>query len=180
LFAQKGTGRARRGAVRSPLLRGGGKAFGPRNDANFHKDMPKSMRHAALRSCLSAQAKQGAIFGLEDYPDTIKTKTFSDLMKKLPVELGRRILFVVPQAHNSLWMSSRNIQRVKILPAAYLNPEDVLLARKIIFVGDAVEKAMEVFAGSKKKPVAVASEEKKPTKPKKPKTPKKAPSKKSA
>src|SRR5579864_8288248 len=47
MYQQKGTGRARRGASRSPLLRGGGKTFGPRNDANFQKDMPKKMRRAA-------------------------------------------------------------------------------------------------------------------------------------
>src|SRR3990167_1904920 len=48
MFAQKGTGRARRGPLRSPLLRGGGKAFGPRSNRNYHKDMPKTMRRGAV------------------------------------------------------------------------------------------------------------------------------------
>lgn len=145
IFAQKGTGRARRGPARSPVLKGGGKAFGPKKDRNFHKDMPKSMRHAAIRSCLSHQAKNGAIFGLESYPETVKTKVFHDLLKKLPVQIGRRLLFVVPDGHKSMWMSSRNVPRVKLVRAAYLNPEDVLLARSIIFVANAVEKAETVF-----------------------------------
>ena len=68
LYQQKGTGRARRGSVRSPLLRGGGKAFGARKNRNFTKGMPKKMRRSALRSCLSVQAKRGSIVGLEDYP----------------------------------------------------------------------------------------------------------------
>ncbi len=144
-YAQKHTGRARRGSGRSPLLRGGGKAFGPRNDANFIKNMPKNMRHAALVSCLSAQAKRGVIMALESYPDTVKTKPFFTLLNKLPVPIGRRILFVVPEKHHALWMSSRNVPRIKILPAAYLNPEDVLLAWSIIFVGDAIEKAEAIF-----------------------------------
>lgn len=149
-FAQKGTGRARRGPIRSPLLRGGGKAFGPKKDANFTKEMPRAMRHAALRSCLSVQAKNGVIFGLEDYPTTIKTKAFHDLLKKLPVQIGRRLLFVVPEKHDALWMSSRNIPRVKILRAAYLNPEDILLAKSIIFVADSVEKAVSIFGTDEK------------------------------
>ncbi len=167
LYAQKHTGRARRGPGRSPLLRGGGKAFGPRKDANFTKNMPKVMRHEALISCLSHQAKAGAILGLESYPDTIKTKTFFDLLKKLPVDIGRRLLFVVPEKHHALWMSSRNVYRVKIVQANYLNPEDVLLARSIIFVGDAVEKAEAIFGkgpiGSRvKEEVVEAKKEKAP------------------
>ncbi|MBI2636386.1 50S ribosomal protein L4 [Candidatus Peregrinibacteria bacterium] len=146
VYAQKHTGRARRGSLRSPLLRGGGKAFGPKKDRNFTKSMPKAMRHAALRSCLSAQAKNGAILGLESYPETIKTKAFHELLTKLPVQIGRRLLFVVPEKHDAMLMSSRNIPRIRILRAAYLNPEDVLLAKSIVFVGDSIERAEKVFA----------------------------------
>ena len=145
LYAQKHTGQARRGPVRSPLLRGGGKAFGPRNDKNFVKHMPQQMRHAAIRSCLSLQAGKDAILILESYPETIKTKAFHDLLKKLPVQVGRRLLFVVPEKHDALYMSSRNVPRVKIIRAAYLNPEDILLATSIIFVGNAIDQAAKVF-----------------------------------
>lgn len=148
LYTQKHTGRARRGSIRSPLLRGGGKAFGPRSDQNYEKDMPKAMRRAALLSCLSLKAKQGAILGLEDYPGTIKTKEMAGLLNKLPVELGRRILFVVPDTHKSLALSARNIPGVKTLLVSYLNPEDLILARNVIFLNGAVEKA-EALWGSK-------------------------------
>lgn len=158
LYQQKHTGRARRGNVRSPLLRGGGKAFGPRNNRNFTKDMPREMRHAALRSALTMQAKRSGIIGLESYPQTIKTKAFYNLLTKLPTDIGRRLLFVIPEKHDALWMSSRNIPRVKILRAAYLNPEDVLLARTIVFVGDAVEKAVEVFGRVKRAPTVKKTE----------------------
>jgi large subunit ribosomal protein L4 len=144
LYAQKGTGRARRGSIRSPLLRGGGKAFGPRSEANFTKDMPKAMRRAALFSCLSLQAKNKAIIGLESYPETIKTKTLAELLKKLPVNL-RRVLFVIPEKHESLWLSCRNLQSVKTIDVAYLNPEDILMAKTIVFVGDSVQKAEQIF-----------------------------------
>jgi large subunit ribosomal protein L4 len=146
LFQQKGTGRARRGPIRSPLLRGGGKAFGPRNEANFTKNMPKKMRRAALFSCLSMRAKQGAVIGLENYPDEVKTKSLLTLLKKLPVTLGRRIVIVLAGQHRALELSARNIPRVKTLYVSYLNPEDLLGATNIIFLVDAVKAAVETFA----------------------------------
>ncbi len=145
LFQQKGTGNARRGPIRSPLMKGGGKAFGPRNEANFTKDMPKKMRRAALFSCLSLRAKEGAIIGLENYPDDVKTKTFMVLLKKLPIELGRRIVVVLPAHHRGVELSARNVPRVKTILAPYLNPEDVLGSQRIIFVADAVKVAEDTF-----------------------------------
>lgn len=145
LFAQKHTGRARSGPVRSPTHRGGGKAFGPRNTQNFIKDMPKKMRHAALRSALSLQAGKNAVLGLEAYPDEVKTKTVAGLLQKMPVDIGRRILLVTPGAHNALYLSARNIVGVKTVAAAYLNIEDVLNARHVIFLTDAIIKAEEIF-----------------------------------
>ncbi len=144
-FQQKGTGRARRGALRSPLLRGGGKSFGPRNEANFVKDMPRKMRRAALFSCLSLKASEGAIIGLEGYVDEVKTKTFMTLLQKLPVTIGRRILFVLGSPMRGLELSARNVPRVKTLSAKYLNPEDVLGATNIVFLSDAVQVAENTF-----------------------------------
>lgn len=166
LFQQKGTGRARRGPANSPLLRSGGKAFGPRKVANFEKDMPKKMRRAALASCLSLQAKSKKIIGLESYPETIKTKDVVAMLSKMPVDLGRRILVVTPETHVPLALSVRNVPGVRIINAAYLNPEDVLVSHHIIFMVDALKKAEEVFVKEDKT-------EKKPKNTKKPKSPKK-------
>lgn len=145
-YDQKHTGNARRGALRSPVMRGGGKAWGPRNEANFTKDMPKKMRRAALFSCLSMRAKEGAIIGLENYPEDTKTKNFMTLLNKLPVEFGRRIVVVTAGRHRGLELSTRNIPRVKAIFAQYLNPEDILAAKHIIFLADAVTAAEETFA----------------------------------
>jgi large subunit ribosomal protein L4 len=145
LFQQKHTGRARRGDIRSPVLRGGGKTFGPRNERNFLKDMPQKMRHAALRSCLALQAEKGAIVGLEDYPEAIKTKTAAALLKKLNMESGRRVLFVLDGKHDGLQKSVRNIPSVKCVYASYLNPEDILKARHVVFLVDALKTAEAVF-----------------------------------
>ena len=150
LYPQKGTGRARRGAIRSNILRGGNKSFGPKSNANFRKSMPKGMRHKALFGSLSYQAKHGAIIGLENYPEVIKTKNAFALLKKLPVEIGRPILIVAPEKHEGLMFSMRNIPRVKTITVNYLNPEDVLRSKYVIFLVDALKKAEEIFLATKR------------------------------
>jgi large subunit ribosomal protein L4 len=146
LFKQKHTGKARRGPIRSPLMKGGGKAFGPRNNANFIKEMPKKMRRAALFSCLSFRAQEeGALLALENYGGEVKTKTFMSLFEKLPVIHGRKIVFVVSEKNPAFELSARNVPGVKILSAKYLNPEDILGAKNIVFFVDAVKLAEETF-----------------------------------
>lgn len=151
LYSQKHTGRARRGSIRSPLLRGGGKAFGPKRDRNFHKDMPHEMRRQALLSCLSQQAKHGSIFGLADYPETVKAKTAAQLLEKMSIKRGHRVLMIVPEDHRSLTLSIRNLPGVSTIAASFLNPEDVMGARHLIFLQGAVEKAEEIFGGRRER-----------------------------
>lgn len=169
IYAQKGTGRARHGTIRGNVMLGGNKSFGPKSNANFTTNMPQKMRHQALFSSLSLQAKSGAIIGLEDYPQEMKTKKMSELLGKLPVELGRNILVVLPAKHSGVAMSVRNLPRVKAVLVDYLNPEEVLRSRYIVILADAVKRAEEVF-GSKKRNA-------KPVKEAKPKAEKKAPKK---
>lgn len=163
LFQQKGTGRARRGPVRSPLLRGGGKTFGPRNKANFMKDMPKGMRRAALASSLAWQVKREGIIALENYGTETKTKTFVDLLKKLPVELGRRILVVSDGVHRALALSGRNVPGVKVIDCQYINVEDLTVSKHVIFLVDAIAKTQEMLTKDRvgEKAHAEPTEEKK-------------------
>ncbi|MEI8229852.1 MAG: 50S ribosomal protein L4 [Candidatus Peregrinibacteria bacterium] len=151
IYAQKGTGRARHGAIRGNVFRGGNKSFGPKKNANFIKNMPKMMRRTALIAGLSFQAKQGGIVGLESYPETIKTKDAFTLLTKLPVELGRHILVVVPAKHEGLMLSMRNIPRVKVILVDYLNPEDIVRSQKVIFLTEAIKRAEEIFAAPRVK-----------------------------
>ena len=147
IFQQKGTGRARRGPIRTPIMKGGGRAFGPSKERNFRKEMPRGQRHAALFSSLSLQAKAGKILGLEAYGADCKTKTFFALLQKLPVAIGRKIVVVLPQHLTALERGSRNVPGVKTLLAAYLNPEDVLTAHHIVFLVEALRVAEETFGG---------------------------------
>lgn len=145
LFEQKHTGRARRGDIRSPSLRGGSKAFGPRNVKNYEKDMPKKMRHAALRSCLSLQAEKGIVTALEGYGDTVKTKSLVTLLGKMSIKNIRNVLIVSKGVYTPLVLSARNVQGVTVVPASYLNPEAVLHARHLIFLKDAIDEADRIF-----------------------------------
>lgn len=182
---QKGTGHARHGSVRSPVMKGGNKAFGPRNVANFSRSMPHGMRRAALLSTLSYQAKRGVIVGLESYPDTVKTKQAFALLQKLPVAIGRPILFILPAKHNGLTLSLRNVPRVKTLLVNYLNPEDVMHASHVVFLTEALTKAEQIFTMKKQRvsqevPAQAHAEKKVEKASAKPKTEKKASAKKSA
>lgn len=174
IYAQKGTGRARHGAIRGNVFRGGNKSFGPGRDANFTKGMPKMMRRSALITSLSLQAAKGAVMALESYPESIKTKQAYQLLEKLPVELGRPLLIVLPGKHAGLSLSVRNIPFVRAITAEYLNPEDVMKSRQLIFLVDAIKKAEEIFAAPRVKErteAEVAAEiEKKPKNPLKTKT----------
>lgn len=163
LFQQKGTGRARRGPVRSAVLRGGGKAFGPKSNANFTREMPKKMRRAALFSTLSLKASEGVVYGLKDYPEAAKTKAFHAMLKKMPVDIGRNILVVTATRHEGVYRSARNIAGVNVVTAQFLNPEAVLNARHLIFLVDAIKKAEEIFTSPVR---AVKAEKVKEVKPK--------------
>ncbi len=154
VYQQKGTGRARRGPIRSPLMRGGGKSFGPRSEANFEKNMPREMRRAALLSCLSWAAKKGSVVALESYPDEVKTKKLATLLGKMPVEAGRKVLVVLPAHHRGLELSARNMPKVKTLLAPYLNPEDVLGSKLVVFLVDAIKVAEETFGARKDRKVS--------------------------
>ena len=158
LYQQKGTGRARRGSANANLLKGGAKAFGPRNERNFVKNMPRAMRRNALFSCLTTSARAGRIIGLdptapagsagqgEGLLATGKTKDFVALLVKLPVSPGRKIVFVLPSHSEALERGARNVPGVKTILAQYLNPEDVLGAHHLVFLVEAIKVAEETFA----------------------------------
>ncbi|MBU1911789.1 50S ribosomal protein L4, partial [Patescibacteria group bacterium] len=98
--------------------------------------------------------------GLESYPDTIKTKDMFKLLTKLPVDIGRRILFVTSGKHEGICLSLRNVPKAEAVQAMYLNPERVLGARHIVFLVDAVKKVEEVFGGKEIKAIKEVEEKK--------------------
>lgn len=147
-FKQKGTGNARQGSTRNPHMKGGGVAFGPRNNRNFEKDMPKNQRRKALFCALSEKARNNEIIALEGYTaDAPKTKEFNALLKKLPIT--RNVLIVVPGKDKVVQKSSSNIANAKTIIASYLNIHDLQKYRQVLILKDAVGKLEETFLKAK-------------------------------
>lgn len=144
-FRQKGTGNARQGSITNPHFIGGGVSFGPRNNRNFEKDMPKKQRRKALLMALSVKAQENKVFGLDTYDDQdAKTKNMATLVAKLPVE--RNLLFVLPESNDLIRKVTRNLPYVKTITAPYLNIHDLIKYDSVCFVGDSIEKTQKTFS----------------------------------
>ena len=143
-FRQKGTGNARQGSLRNPHNTGGGIAFGPRNNRNFEKMMPKKQRRLALFSALSQKLSEGKILALDKYEsDAIKTKSFETMLHKLPIE--KDVLVVLEGKNEIIQKSSRNLPFVKTLFVNYLNISDLQKYDNVLFLEGAVKKLTTVF-----------------------------------
>lgn len=136
-FAQKGTGRARQGSSREPHMRGGGTVFGPHR-RSYRQDVPLKMRRKALCCVLTDRVRHEQLCVLEDLNiDAPKTKDVSEIWTKLAPE-GRKTLLVAPENNPHLVASSRNIPRLTVRTAADVNALDVLDAKRVIVMKDAL------------------------------------------
>ena len=136
LFRQKGTGRARRGDIKSPLLRGGGVVFGPDNRKYSYK-VPKKVRKLALKMALSSKLRENDLMILDNFElDEIKTKKFVDVLITLKL---KNALIVTDKRDDHLEMSSRNVPDVKVLRCEGLNVYDILKYRKLVLLEPAVK-----------------------------------------
>ena len=138
LKKQKGTGGARAGSMKSPLFIGGGRAFGPRpRDYSFK--LNKKVKALARISALTYKAKDNKIIVLEDFNFEIpKTKNYIDLMKNLNLS-DKKTLLVLGDSNNNVYLSSRNIQGVKVVKASDLNTYDILNAETLILAESSVK-----------------------------------------
>jgi len=131
LFRQKGTGRARRGDIKSPLLRGGATVFGP-HPRDYSIKVNKKVQVLARKSALTYKAKNNQIMVIEDLSiNDIKTKNFKQILNNLKIS-DKKTLFLVDKLNDSIILSARNLPKVKILLASKLNTYDVLNANCLI------------------------------------------------
>ena len=143
-FRQKGTGRARRGAMTTTLLRGGAPSHGPRNNRNFVKNMPKKERRQALFSALSAKAKDKAFFAFAGMKDkTPCTKKLAKILAKFPE--AKKYLFITTATDDTFSFSLSNIPNTELKLANFLHPCDLLKADQICFVGDSLDMIKKTF-----------------------------------
>jgi large subunit ribosomal protein L4 len=139
LFRQKGTGRARRGNIKSPLLRGGGVTFGPQPKSWAYK-VPKKIKKQALKMALSSKFQEKEILVLDEFNlEQIKTKDFLAVVDALKM---KNALIVTDQPNQNLELSSRNLQDIKVLRSEGLNVYDILKYSTLVLLEDSV-KAIE-------------------------------------
>lgn len=144
LIRQKGGGGARRGDIKSPLLRGGGRVFGPRPRDYWFK-LNKKVKALARKSALSYKAQQNAIIVVEDFDfEAPKTKQGVALLNNLKVE-DKKTLFVLPEVKKNVNLSVRNIQRVEVMTASALNTYKVMNANVLVMTEGAVKMVDETF-----------------------------------
>ncbi|WP_199120970.1 50S ribosomal protein L4 [Pedobacter sp. ASV28] len=145
LYKQKGTGGARAGSIKSPLFNGGGRVFGPQpRDYSFK--LNKKLKSLARKSALAYKAQDNNVVVLEDFNfDSIKTKNYINLVNALNLA-NEKTLLVLPEQNNNIYLSSRNIQKTKVITAGDLNTYDVLNAGKLLLTANSLKTLEEAFA----------------------------------
>ena len=136
LYRQKGTGRARRGDIKSPLLRGGGVVFGP-DSRRYKYQVPKKVKKLALKMALSSKLSAKELVVLDRFDlEEIKTREFVGTLDTLKLESA---LIVTDEKNENLEMSSRNVRGVKVLRSEGLNVYDILKYRTLVLLEPAVK-----------------------------------------
>jgi large subunit ribosomal protein L4 len=136
LYRQKGTGRARRGDIKSPLLRGGGVIFGPHPRSYAFKP-PKKVRRLALKMALTSKLQADEIIVLDRFElDEIKTKALVSALRAIN---AAKPLIIIDAENEKLSLSSRNIPGVKVLPVEGLNVYDILNHGNLILLAPSIK-----------------------------------------
>ena len=135
---QKGTGGARAGSVKSGTRVGGGRIFGPR-PRNYHFKLNIKLKRLARKSAFAYKAKLDSILVVEDVAlTTPKTAEFKSMLSNLNL-LNEKVLMIVGAGNDNVYLSSRNLQRVKVVSADSVNTYDVLNAKKVVLTESSIE-----------------------------------------
>lgn len=146
MYRQKGTGRARHGSKGAPIFVGGGQAHGPRPHKHT-KDMPKKMRRGAIRSALSALARDGQLVFVDSLSlDAPRTKDMKNILKALVGDSSALVLLT--DGNDNVQMSVHNLENARVLRVNYLNIRDLLTFDKVIVPLDALEIITLIWGNS--------------------------------
>ena len=144
LWKQKGTGRARMGSIRSPLWRHGGTTHGPQ-PRDYSYKLPRKMVLGALKSALTAKLRDGELRVVNEFPVAQpKTKLMRQALDAVGIE--RTVLLVDNSANENLALSSRNLERVKLVPSHLVNVYDLLGHNQVLMSAAAAQKLSEALA----------------------------------
>lgn len=150
-YQQKGTGRARRGSSRSPLLVGGGRSFGPRGigKARYHIKMNKKEKQLAISTAImSAIPRMMVVEDLESHFNAAKTKDMVAFLDRLDVDTAHHqsVLLLTKQRHENTYLSARNIPYLNLLTMDNINARDILKAKKVIVTQSGLAELKERYA----------------------------------
>ena len=142
IYRQKGTGKARHGAIKAPIFVGGGVAHGPKQK-EYNLKFNKKEKKLALYGALSSKLKERKIFGLDEKALNMKpkTKTIANFLKTLKLVGKNNLIILKKLEKNNLILAMRNISNATFVDVNSLNPYLILKSSSLIFV----ENALEVF-----------------------------------
>ena len=135
---QKGTGTARAGSIKSGAFKGGGRIFRQR-PRNYGFKLNKNLMRLSRKSALTIKANEKSIVILEDFNfETPKTKNFTAVLKALELD-NKKSLFVLGEANNNVYLSSRNFEGSEVITSSELNTYKILNANKLVLLEGSLE-----------------------------------------
>ena len=141
---QKGSGMARVGDIKNPIFRGGGRTFGPK-PRDYDNKLNKKVKRLARKSALTYKAKDNNIIVLEDFTlDTPKTKEYLNVLTNLE-QTSNKTLMILPETNKNVYLSSRNIKKVKVVRASDLCTYDIMNANKLLVLESSVKEIEETL-----------------------------------
>lgn len=141
---QKGTGTARAGSIKSPIMRGGGRTFGPR-PRDYNSKLNKKVKQLARKSALTYKAKEKAIIVLEDMKfEEPKTKNLVDLSATLKIS-DKKSLFVLSEQNKNLYLSSRNLKSTEVVTASEINTYGIMRASTLVLFESSLGVLDKIF-----------------------------------
>ncbi|RQP15097.1 MAG: 50S ribosomal protein L4 [Chryseobacterium sp.] len=142
LKKQKGSGSARYGDIKSPIFKGGGRVFGPK-PRDYRFKLNKALKRLAKKSVLSQKMRDNNVRVLEDMSMAApKTKDFITVLNALQLN-DKKSLFILPEANQNVYLSSRNLPKIKVMNYNEISSYDLVNATEIVFFEGAVEKFQE-------------------------------------
>jgi len=152
-WAQKGTGRARQGSIRSPIWKGGGVTFGPSNERDYKKKLNRKMIKESLRSAFSLKAKEKSLVFVDkiDFLKEKFTNTISVMINSL--KLSGSTLIIHTGKDKNVYLGSRNIPNIFSLPVNEINTYNIIKSKNIIIIEDALEMIKDFWGNIEKKEI---------------------------
>lgn len=145
LRRQKGTGAARIGDIKSPVLRGGGRAFGKKN-RDYSFKLNKKVKKLARKSAIVQKIKDNNVLILEDFSlSEVKTKTYQEFLNRFNMS-GKKSLLVMHQTDKNVYLSSRNIPKASVASVSNVNTYQIVDSHHLVLVESALKELETILS----------------------------------